>query len=383
MNVALTFCLQYSTIQKNTSSVLCIKTWYLGRFRKNVKKKEKCHCRSGAIDYHLLVERFERFEFLLVGQWTIMKLAASSMNESEVSKNRLLLERILKIEIEFIESDEFESMLNAQIRPGVFETVPVNPSPRVQEEVEAENLPCLAPALGEPLLSFAEEQHEFRRMNFLKFQASRLQLSLDADQPDVKVLNQIERLLSDAKDARDHIIRSNMRLVVSNAGKYCTSSYGFEDLVSDGSLSLMEAVEKFNYQLGFRFSTYATHAIRRSFFRKIERKQKDRKRFSVTDPEIMMSAPDHQEVDYDAPAEARLMEHMVEVMSDHLTERERQIIEGRFGLNGRGEPKTLMQLSSDLGICKERVRQVEGNALKKLHAVAVEYNRRQLASANA
>ena len=97
----------------------------------------------------------------------------------------------------------------------------------------------------------------------------------------------------------------------------------------------------------------------------------------------MMSAPDHQEVDYDAPAEARLMEHMVEVMSDHLTERERQIIEGRFGLNGRGEPKTLMQLSSELGICKERVRQVEGNALKKLHAVAVEYNRRQLASANA
>ena len=217
-------------------------------------------------------------------------------------------------------------------------------------------------------------------MNFLKFQAARLQLSLDANRPDEKTLNQIERLLSEAKHVRDHIIRSNMRLVVSNAGKYCTSSYGFEDLVSDGSLSLMEAVEKFNYQLGFRFSTYATHAIRRSFFRRIERKQKDRKRFSVTDPEIMLSTPDQQEVDYDAPAENRLMAHMVEVMSDHLTERERQIIEGRFGLNGRSEPLTLMQLSAKLGICKERVRQVEGAALKKLHAVAVEYSKRQLAS---
>ncbi len=312
-----------------------------------------------------------------------MKLAASSTNGSEISKSQLRLERILKLEIEFIESDEFESMLAAQTRPGVFEIVPLSASPKVQEEVEAENLPCLAPALGEPLLSFAEEQHEFRRMNFLKFQAARLQLSLDAARPDEETMNQIERLLSQAKDARDHIIRSNMRLVVSNAGKYCTSSYGFEDLVSDGSLSLMDAVEKFNYQLGFRFSTYATHAIRRSFFRRIERKQKDRKRFAVTDPEIMMTAPDHQEVDYDAPAEARLMDHMVEVMSDHLTERERQIIEGRFGLNGRGEPKTLMQLSSELGICKERVRQVEGTALKKLHAVAVEYSRKQLASVKA
>ncbi len=306
-----------------------------------------------------------------------MKLAASSTTESELSKNQLRLERILKLEIEFIESSEFESMLTAQTRPGIFETVPLNPSPKVQEDVQAENLPCLAPALGEPLLSFAEEQHEFRRMNFLKFQAARLQLTLDADRPDAKTLNQIEQLLSEAKDVRDHIIRSNMRLVVSNAGKYCTSSYGFEDLVSDGSLSLMEAVEKFNYQLGFRFST---HAIRRSFFRRIERKQKDRKRFSVTDPEIMTSTPDQQEVDYDAPAENRLMAHMVEVMSDHLTERERQIIEGRFGLNGRSEPLTLMQLSAELGICKERVRQVEGTALKKLHAVAVEYSKRQLAS---
>ena len=97
-----------------------------------------------------------------------------------------------------------------------------------------------------------------------------------------------------------------------------------------------------------------------------------------------MSTPDHQEVDHDAPAEARLMEHMVEVMSEHLTERERQIIEGRFGLNGRSEPLTLMQLSAELGICKERVRQVEGTALKKLHAVAVQYSKKQqLASAKA
>ena len=310
-------------------------------------------------------------------------LAGLTMNELKISKNQLRLERILKAKIEYIESDEFESMLSTRIRPGVFETVPPNPSTNANISSESENLACLAPALGESLLSFAEEQHEFRRMNFLKFQAARLRASIDADRPDANILDQIERLLAEAKDVRDHIIRSNMRLVISNAGKYCTASYGFEDLVSDGSLSLMEAVDKFNYQLGFRFSTYATHAIRRSFFRRIERKQKDRKRFSVTDPEIMMTAPDTQEVDFDAPAENQLMAHMVEVMSEHLTERERQIIEGRFGLNGRSEPLTLMQLSAELGICKERVRQVEGTALKKLHAVAVKYSKQQLALAKA
>ena len=181
-------------------------------------------------------------------------------------------------------------------------------------------------------------------------------------------------MLTEAREVRDHLIRANLRLVVSNAGKYCTSSYGFEDLVSDGTLSLMEAVEKFDYQRGFRFSTYATHAIRRSFFRKIGRKQKDRKRFTVTDPEVMVNAMDHREVDYDAPSELRLMNHMLHVLSDHLTERELRVIEGRFGLKNAVEPQTLMELSSELGICKERVRQIEGIALGKLRTIALQFS---------
>jgi RNA polymerase primary sigma factor len=227
--------------------------------------------------------------------------------------------------------------------------------------------------LNEPLLSFAEEQHEFRRMNYLKFVAVKLQSTLNPNRPSLRKLDQIEQCLAEAKDAREHIIRSNLRLVVSNAGKYSSSHYGFEDLVSDGSLALMEAVDKFDYCRGFRFSTYATHAIRRSFFRKMERRQKERQRFVVTDPELMTTATDDFEVDHDAPAENRLITKLVRSLDEHLTDRERHIVEGRFGLNGRSEPQTLMELSGQLGICKERVRQVEGIALQKLHAVAVEY----------
>lgn len=282
-------------------------------------------------------------------------------------------ERILSLEIEFIPSEEFEVMLSTKTELPKFEAVSRRQNRKVQAMGEDKSLVCLMPALAEPLLSFAEEQHEFRRMNYLKFMAQKVQSSINPARPSARKLDEVERLMAEAKAAREHIIRSNLRLVISNAGKYCSMNYGFEDLVSDGSLALMEAVDKFDYGRGFRFSTYATHAIRRSFFRKIERRQRDRKRFVATDPEFMSATPDEFEVDYDAPADNRLIDHVVSTLGEHLSDREQHIIEGRFGLNGRSEPRTLMELSGELGICKERVRQVEGLAIRKLHSVATDY----------
>lgn len=293
--------------------------------------------------------------------------AVSSGSDEEAMRS----ERIHQMEIDFIPSDEFDMLDAAHVYPKCVSLAPTQSLRNPRAAADGRNIACLAPALNEPLLTFAEEQHLFRRMNFLKYSAARLRESLDQNQPSRITMDKIERFLEEAKASRDQIIRANLRLVISNAQKYCSPQYSFEDLVSDGTLALMEAVEKFDYQRGFRFSTYATHAIRRSFFGKIERKQRDRRRFAVTDPEIMMSAPDRSEFDDDAPAQNQLMEKIVSSLSEHLTERERLVIEGRFGLNGRTQPKTLVELSDELGICKERVRQVEGIALKKLHAIAV------------
>ncbi len=297
-----------------------------------------------------------------------------SSSRPDLSADRLRADRLFPIEIEYIPSDEFESMFESKTLLEKFQVVAARRSRVIRTVGEAEPLACLAPALNEPLLSCAEEQHEFRRMNYLKFVATKLLAKLNRSRPSHRKLNEIEGLLEQAKAARDHIIRANLRLVISNAGKYCSTTYGFEDLVSDGSLALMEAVDKFDYQRGFRFSTYATHAIRRSFFRKMERKHKDRQRFVVTDPDVMTATPDTFEVDHDAPAENRLIDRVIGTLRKHLTERELHIVEGRFGLNGRSEPRTLMELSGELGICKERVRQVEGLALKKLRAVAISFS---------
>ena len=327
-----------------------------------------------------LSERFERFLIAVFSMELIMVATVERILSSKTSlnANRMRAERLLGLKIEYIASDEFDLMYAAKMYPKCSridggKSVKTNSMSRGSMD-----LTCLAPALNEPLLSFAEEQHEFRQMNFFKFAAAHLRETVDEHCPATETMDQVEKFLDQSRKVRDHIIRANLRLVISNAGKYATSQYGFDDLVSDGTLALMEAVDKFDYQRGFRFSTYATHAIRRSFFRKMERKQKDRKRFAVTDPETMASAPDNFEVDYDAPAEGLLMEHLVKTLAQHLTERELRIIEGRFGLNGRSEPQTLVQLSGELGICKERVRQVEGHALQKLHTLALNYGRSRM-----
>ena len=277
--------------------------------------------------------------------------------------------RIFSLKIEFILSDEFEPMLAAKSRLSKFEAVLQNDSSEDRDPGKMETVVCTPRDSRQTLLSFAEEQHEFRRMNFLKFQAARLRSKLDPQHPDLEAMAEIERLLAESRQVRDHLIQCNLGLVASNAGKYCSSNYGYDDLVSDGSLALMGAVEKFNYQRGFRFSTYATLSIRRSFFRKIERRQIHRKRFPLTDPEVMESSPDDVRIELNDPAQNRLADHIVQEFSNYLNDRERQIIECRFGLNGQSETQTLMQLSSELGISKERVRQVEGIALSKLRAV--------------
>lgn len=292
-----------------------------------------------------------------------------NVNASELIR----AEQIRQLNIEYIPNEEFDLMYAAKLYPKCMEVAAPAPSKFTRFYGKAESLACMTDALTEPLLSFAEEQHEFRRMNFLKFAASHVRETLNVGRPSVETMDQIERLLRESKATRDHIIRSNMRLVISLATKYCTDQYGFEDLVSDGMLTLMEAVEKFDYQRGFRFSTYATHSIRRSFFRKIERKQLDRQRFAITDPDEMLTAEDDSESEYDATADNQLMAQILKNLPEVLTERERHVIEGRYGLNGRKAPQTLVELSNELGICKERVRQVEGNALKKLHSMAVRH----------
>jgi DNA-directed RNA polymerase sigma subunit (sigma70/sigma32) len=143
-----------------------------------------------------------------------------------------------------------------------------------------------------PLLSAEQELHLFRKMNFLKYKASRLRSSLDLLRPKAPLMQQIERLHEQAIVAKNEIVSANLRLVVSIARRHIGPYSNFFDLISDGNLSLLRAVEKFDYARGNRFSTYATWVIARNFARTIPAEKRHQDRFLLGDEEIFEAAID-------------------------------------------------------------------------------------------
>jgi RNA polymerase primary sigma factor/RNA polymerase sigma factor len=223
-----------------------------------------------------------------------------------------------------------------------------------------------------PLLSREQEQHLFRKMNYLKHQAARLRASLDPARAKSSVMDQIENLYSEAVATKNQIVRANLRLVVSIAKRHVGYGESFFELVSDGNMSLLRAVEKFDYARGNKFSTYASWAIMKNFARTIPDELKRRDRFRTSQGEMFESAAEHRPDPYEAESAQAQRERQIVKILDRLDEREQKIIISRFGLHRGHEPLTLKQVGAEMGVTKERVRQIEARALDKLRVAARE-----------
>ncbi|MBN1942914.1 MAG: sigma-70 family RNA polymerase sigma factor [Phycisphaerae bacterium] len=219
-----------------------------------------------------------------------------------------------------------------------------------------------------PLLNAGGEFHEFRRYNYLKFKADRLRKSIDVSRISVQQVREVESLLLQANVSKNRIVRANLRLVVSIAKKHVTGPLNLFELISDGNVSLMRAVEKFDFARGFRFSTYASWAIMRNFARSVPKERYQLDRFSTGHEEVLDIAAGLQSYDPEEENLAELRES-ISVMLDHLSARERTILIHHYGLQENTDPKTFDQLGRQLGISKERVRQIEIQALDKLRAI--------------
>ena len=271
-----------------------------------------------------------------------------------------------------------------------------------------------------PLLTLDEEVHLAKRLEAGNHSA----LILRSNGADSRMRRELETVIEDGRAAREHLITANTRLVVSIAKKYMGRGVPFLDLIQEGNLGLMKAVEKFDYRRGYRFSTYATWWIRQTITRAIadqgrtirvpvhmsdsirrlykaarqlEQEQgrkptpeeiasemdieprKVRWMLKVSWQPLSLERPVGEEEDNElgnfiedesspSPPQSayqNLLREKVEEVLATLTPREARILRLRFGLHN-GRSYTLEEVGQKFGLTRERIRQIEGKALRRL-----------------
>lgn len=223
----------------------------------------------------------------------------------------------------------------------------------------------------EKLLSAEEEKTLFRDMNLLKCRSNAIRSTINPKRVNRRQLERISRMIGLSEELRDRIVRANVRLVWSIAKQHVNMQHSIDELLSEGLLALVRAVDKFDYDRGFRFSTYTTMVVRRHIYRHLLDTNKRGTRFQQDSGETFIDVEDHRYPVRLSESEWNRIDKHLQQLLTCLDERERFIIIDRFGLkNHQGKKRSLSSLADELGVCKERIRQLEKRALKKLREQA-------------
>lgn len=288
----------------------------------------------------------------------------------------------------------------------------------------------------EPLLTADEEIDLAKRIE----RGRKMRRTLERGTADLDKTQRADVLsnIENAQEAREHLGRANTRLVVSIAKRYMGQGLPFPDLIQEGNVGLMRAVDKYDYTRGNRFSTYATWWIRQAITRALAQKtrtiriplhmtERIRQMYRTaqileqelgrrpTPEEIaeemdipaenvrgMMDASQHaialerpvgddgdsefgdfiEDQDTPEPGEAaahHLLQETIEEVLSELTPRQAHILRLRFGLGG-GEQHTLEEIANKFGLSRERIRQLEKEALRRLRHPRLAHNLRDYLS---
>ena len=276
----------------------------------------------------------------------------------------------------------------------------------------------------EPLLTAQEEIELAKRIEIGKDARHSLLQPGASDLNGMSWVATMDNLVLEGQNAREHLGRANTRLVVSIAKRYMGQGLPFPDLIQEGNVGLMRAVDKYDYKRGNRFSTYATWWIRQAITRALAQKtrtiriplhmtERIRQMYRTAQnleqslgrrpsPEEiafemdlpadsvrgMMDASQHaialerpvgddgdsefgdfiEDQDSPSPVESatqHLLQETIEEVLSELTPRQSHILRLRFGLGG-GEPHTLEEIANKFGLSRERIRQLEKEALRSL-----------------
>lgn len=219
------------------------------------------------------------------------------------------------------------------------------------------------------------EQTLFLQMNYCRYKMGtvlrRLKRQAEWDRTDLKELLQ---WYQQQLEFRSKIVTANMGLVLAMSRRINSTDLEFTDLISEGSMALLRATEKFDCGRGWKFSTYACRAILKAFSRVAKQSYRYRNRFPAQLDTTMMkddSLEQKREEDfYDLVDDVR---DIMEYNLADLTDIEKSIVEMRFSLNDRDKkPLTLKQVGEVLGLTKERIRQIQKKALAKIRTITEE-----------
>ncbi len=223
-----------------------------------------------------------------------------------------------------------------------------------------------------PLLGPGRERALFLKFNFHKFQFVQARRDLDPQFARSRDLQVLEGLLHRSTETRNAIIQANLRLVVSVARKHLRAELSLMELISDGNITLMRAVEGFDLHRGYRFSTYATLALMKGFARSVPAMLAGlvRGRRMIGDLQLLAEVPDSRR---GTPTDRMLARDEIRQLLSCLDDRERSVLMAHYGLSDDRTDRpaaTYEQVGERLGLSKHRVRQIEQTALVKLRLVA-------------